>query len=249
MNNLETITAAGVRRLPEAEGFLPNHKINRTAFTAFWLSFFKTLKDLSRSEKRKYIRREMRIDDGYYNDLDVDYSDDKVIDINEDYDSMFPPTQRRWNGHVLAACMRKARDVFDSFSISVLSKWNKRADQLNKIPVSGQFEEPPTVLLGDLRTMYSNHLFHDTLYCFKQIRRYITAGYDRQNTQRENWLARNNTAITIGTYVYIKELFVPSLLKLVLFGNNYNYIDMVTVIFESAAKLVVHLPSAVQLNE
>ena len=62
----------------------------------------------------------MRIDDGYYNDPDVDYSDDKVIDINEDYDLMFPPTQRRWNGHVLAAYMRKARVVFDNFPIAVL---------------------------------------------------------------------------------------------------------------------------------
>ena len=67
MNNLETITAAGVHRLPEDEDFLPNYKRNRTAFTAFCLSFFKTLKDLSRSEKRKYIRREMRINDGFYN--------------------------------------------------------------------------------------------------------------------------------------------------------------------------------------
>ena len=119
MNNLEAITAAGVRRLPENEDFFPNHKQNRTAFTAFWLSFFKTLKDLSRSEKRNYIRREMRINDGYYNDPDVDYSDDKVIDINEDYDLMFPPTQRRWNGHAQAACMRKARDVFDSFPLQL----------------------------------------------------------------------------------------------------------------------------------
>ena len=87
MNNLETITAASVRRLPEDEDFLPNHKRNRTAFTAFCLSFFKTLKDLSQSEKRKYIRREMRIDDGYYNYPDVVYSDDKnIIDIDEDYD-------------------------------------------------------------------------------------------------------------------------------------------------------------------
>ena len=52
---------------------------------------------------------------------------------------------------------------------------------------------------------------------------------------------------TIGTYIYINELFVPSLLKLVLFGNWFNYID--TVIFESAAKLVVHVPLAVKLNE
>ena len=123
-------------------------------------------------------------------------------------------------------------------------------ERLNRIPVSGRFvDEPPSVLLGDLSTVYTDHLFHDTLYCFKQIRRYMVAGYDRQNRQKEVRLARNDTAITIGTYVYIKELFVPSLLKLVLFGNNYNYIDTVTVIFESAAKLVVHLPSADQLNE
>ena len=119
MNNLETITAAGVCWLPEDEDFLPNHKQNRAAFTAFWLSFFKTLKDLSRSEKRKYIRREMRIDDGYCNDPDVDYSNDKnIIDIDEDYDLMFTPTKRRYNGHVLAACMRKARAVFDNFPIT-----------------------------------------------------------------------------------------------------------------------------------
>ena len=67
-----------------------------------------------------------------------DYSDNEnVIDIDEAYDTMFPPTKRRWNGHVLAVCMRKARAVFDNFPISVLSKWNKRADRLNKIPVSG----------------------------------------------------------------------------------------------------------------
>ena len=132
MKDLEAITAANVCHLPEDEDFLPNHKRNRTAFTAFRLSFFKTLKDLSRSEKRNYIRREMRIDDGYYNDPDVDYSDDEnIIDIDEDYDLMFPPTQRRWNGHVLAACMRKARDVLDSFFIAVIREWDLRANQLN----------------------------------------------------------------------------------------------------------------------
>ena len=117
MNNLETITASGVRRLPEDEDFLPSHKRNRTAFTAFRLSFFKTMKELTRSEKRNYIRREMRIDDGFYNDPD---DDDNVIDVEEAYDSMFLPTKRRWNCHVLAACMRKARIVFDNFPILVL---------------------------------------------------------------------------------------------------------------------------------
>ena len=130
--------------------------------------------------------------------------------------------------------MRKARAVFDNFPIAVIREWNQRADRLNRIPVSGRFQdEPPAVLLGDLSTVYNNHLFHDTLYCFKQIRRYLTAGYDRQNTQKEIRLARNDTA-TIGTYIYINDLFVPSLLKLALFGNNYNYINM--AIFESAAK-------------
>ena len=74
------------------------------------------------------------------------------------------------------------------------------------------------------------------------------AGFDQRNRQQAVRLSRNDTVPTIGTYIYINELFVPSLLKLVLFGNNYNYIDT-TAIFESAAKLVVHLPSAVQLNE
>ena len=97
-----------------------------------------------------------------------DYSDDEnVIDIDEDYDTMFPSTKRRWNGLVLGACMRKARVVFDNFPISVLQEWSQQADCLNQIPVSGQFEEPPAVLLGDLSTVYNNHLFHDTLYCFK----------------------------------------------------------------------------------
>ena len=144
------------------------------------------MKELTRSEKRKYIQRQLTVDDGMY--AVDDYSDNEnVIDIDEAYDTMFPPTQRRWNGHVLAACMRKARAVFDNFPISVLSEWNKRADRLNKIPVSGRFEEPPAVLLGDLSTVYNNHLFHDTLYCFKQICWYLTAGYDRQNTHRRRF--------------------------------------------------------------
>ena len=66
MNNLETITAARVRRLPEDEDFLPNHKRNRTAFTAFRLSFCITLKDLSRSEKRKYIQQQLTVDGQTY---------------------------------------------------------------------------------------------------------------------------------------------------------------------------------------
>ena len=113
----------------------------------------------------------MRIDDGHYNDPDVNYSDDKnIIDIDEDYDLMFTPTKRRYNGHVLAACMRKARAVFDNFPIAVLQEWNQQADRLNQIPVSGRFvDEPPSVILGVLSTLYTDHLFHDTLYCFKQI--------------------------------------------------------------------------------
>ena len=108
----------------------------------------------------------MRIDDGFYNNPD----DDDVIDVEEAYDSMFLPTKRRWNGHVLAACMRKARIIFDNFPISVLREWSQRADRLNRIPVSGRFvDEPPSVLLGELSTVYTKHLFHDTLYCFKQI--------------------------------------------------------------------------------
>ena len=119
MNNLETITATGIRRLPEDEDFLPNHKRNRTAFTAFGLSFLKTLRDLSQSEKKKYIQRQLQHDDDLYQA--DDYSDDKnVIDVEEAYDSMFLPTKRRWNSHVLAACMRKARVVFDNFPITVL---------------------------------------------------------------------------------------------------------------------------------
>ena len=61
----------------------------------------------------------MRIDDGFYNDTNVDYSDNKnIIDIDEAYDLMFTPTKRRYNGHVLAACIRKARAVFDNFPIT-----------------------------------------------------------------------------------------------------------------------------------
>ena len=100
MNNLATITAGGICRLPKDEDFLPNHKRNRTAFTAFWLSFFKTLQHLTQSEKRNYIRSEMRINDDFYNNPDngVDYSDNKnIIDINEAYDLMFIPTKRRYN--------------------------------------------------------------------------------------------------------------------------------------------------------
>lgn len=127
----------------------------------------------------------MRIDDGFYNNPDngVDYSDNKnIIGIDEAYDSMFTPTKRRYNGHILAACMRKARAVFDNFPIAVLWEWNQQADQLNQIPVSGHFvNEPPSVILGDLSTLYTDHLF--------------------------------------------------------------------TVIFELVAKLVVHVPLAVQLNE
>ena len=94
MNNLETITAAGVRRLPEDEDFLPNHKRNRTAFTAFQLSFFKTLRELTRSEKRKYIQRQLTVDDGMY--VVDDYSEDEnVIDIDEAYDTIFPSTKSR----------------------------------------------------------------------------------------------------------------------------------------------------------
>ena len=81
----------------------------------------------------------------------------------------------------------------------------------------------------------------------KQIWKYLTAGYNQRNRQQAVRLSRNDTVPTIGTYIYINNLFVPSLLKLVLFGNNYNYIN--TAIFESAAKLVVHLPLVVQLNE
>ena len=76
----------------------------------------------------------MKIDDGFYINLDngVDYSDNKnIIDIDEAYDSMFTPSKRRYNGHVLAACIRKARDVFYSFPIVVIREWNKQADQLN----------------------------------------------------------------------------------------------------------------------
>ena len=65
----------------------------------------------------------MRIDDGFYNDTDVDCSNNKnIIDIDETYDLMFTPTKRRYNGHVLAACMRKARAVFDNFPIVVLQE-------------------------------------------------------------------------------------------------------------------------------
>ena len=123
----------------------------------------------------------MRINDGFYNNP----NDDNVTNVEVAYDSMFLPTKRRWNGHVLAACMKKARIIFDNFPISVLCEWNRRADILNRIPVSSRFEEPPAVLLGDLSTVYNNHLFHDMLYCFKQICRYLTTGYDRQNTQKE----------------------------------------------------------------
>ena len=69
----------------------------------------------------------MRINDGFYNNPD----DNNVIDVEEAYDSMFLPTKRRWNGHVLAACMRKARAVFDNFPITVIREWNQQADQLN----------------------------------------------------------------------------------------------------------------------
>ena len=132
----------------------------------------------------------------------------------------------------------------------VLREWNKRANRLNKIPVSGQFQdESPSVLLGDLSTVYTDHLFRDTVFCFKQIRKYLMAGYDRKNRLKEVRLARNDRAITVGTYVFIKELFVPLLLKLVLFGNSYNYVDNELIIFELTAKIVAHVASAVQLNE
>ena len=175
-------------------------------------------------------------------------NNENVIDVEEAYDSMFLLTKRRWNGHVLAACMRKARIVFDSFPRAVTCKWDWRASRLNSIPVYGCFEEPPSVLLGDTSIVYTNHLFHDTRYCFKQICRYMMAGFDRKNTMKEVQLVRNNTGITVGTYIFIKKLFVPLLLKLVLFGNSYNYMPD-RIIFESAAKIVAHLQSAVQLNK
>ena len=61
----------------------------------------------------------MRINDGFYNNNN-NSDGENVIDFEEAYDSMFLPTKRRWNGHVLAACMRKARDVFDNFPIAVV---------------------------------------------------------------------------------------------------------------------------------
>ena len=82
------------------------------------------MKELTRSEKRKYIQRQLTVDDRMY--VVNDYSaDENVIDIDEDYDTMFPPTKRRWNGLVLGACMRKARVVFDNFPISVLREWSQ----------------------------------------------------------------------------------------------------------------------------
>ena len=120
---------------------------------------------------------------------------------------MFLATKRRWNSHVLAACMRKARVVFDNFPIAVLREWNQQAERLNRIPVSGCFvNEPPSVLLGDLSTVYTDHLFHDTLYCFKQIRKYLTAGFDQQNRQQAVRLSRNDTVPTIGTHIYISTI-------------------------------------------
>ena len=59
----------------------------------------------------------MRINDGFYNNPN---DNNDVIDVEEAYDSMFLSTKRRWNSHVLAACMRKARVVFDNFPIVVL---------------------------------------------------------------------------------------------------------------------------------
>ena len=38
-------------------------------------------------------------------------------------------------------------------------------------------------------------------------------------------------------------------MKLVLFGNNYNYVDGNSIVFESNSKLVAHIPSAIQLDE
>ena len=82
------------------------------------------MKELTRSEKRKYIQQQLMVDDGMY--AVNDYSDNEnVIDIDEAYDTMFPPTKRRWNGLVLGACMRKARVVFDNFPISVLREWSQ----------------------------------------------------------------------------------------------------------------------------
>ena len=111
--------------------------------------------------------REMRHDDGFYNNSDngVDYLDNKnIINIDEAYDLMFLPTKRRYNGNVLAACMREARIVFDSFPWSVTCKWDCCALRLNSIPVSDCFEEPPSVLFGDTNIVYINHLFHYTIY-------------------------------------------------------------------------------------
>ena len=51
----------------------------------------------------------MRIDDGFCNNP----NDDNAIDVEEAYDSMFLPTKRRWNSHVLAAFMRKGWSVYD----------------------------------------------------------------------------------------------------------------------------------------
>ena len=187
MNNLETITAAGVRCLPEDEDFLPNHKRNRTAFTAFRLSFFKTLQHLTWSEKSNYIRREMWHNNGLYNNPDVNYLDNEnVIDVEEAYNSMFLPKKRRWNSHVLTAYTRKARIVFDYFPWSVTREWNRQADWLNQILVSGCFDpdKASSVLLGDLTTVYTDHLFCNTLFCFKQIHHYLMAGYDRKNTSK-----------------------------------------------------------------
>ena len=98
IKELETITPQQICRLPVNKDFLPSHKQNRTAFTAFCLSFFKTLKQLTKSEKRKYVQRQLSIRDGLYNNID-NYSDDEnLIDIKEEYDLMFPDSKRKYNG-------------------------------------------------------------------------------------------------------------------------------------------------------
>ena len=255
MKNLEDITAAAVAKLPKDEDFLPSHKRNGTAFTAFRLSFFKNLRELSRSKKRKYVQEHLTLNaDPFFYDNAND-SDDKVINVNEEYVGWFPEEKRKWNAQVLAACMRKAKSVYENYTPKVTRAWDRRVYQLNRIPVSGQFKEAPGELLGEFDTVYTDHLFSDTLYCFKQIRRATLTGChegkDREQKDQEQQitLARNDTGITIRTYIYIRELFVPSLLKLVLFGNRYNYIHEDRIVFQSASKLVVHIPSAKEIDE
>ena len=129
------------------------------------LFFFGAMRNLTRLERRWYVRGFLPVDAAAANE----YDDDDPF-FSEYYYLLTTEQKRNFNRCLMIAYMRCGRAVFNNYGANEQLAWAMWATESNALPILGLYIQRPPQLQGQrIDNAWKVHLYSDTVYCFRSI--------------------------------------------------------------------------------